>query len=73
VPFQPIMHEATGQLDGSIFFSINDSWKIGFQGVNLLNETIRTSAIVNDDLQIAPRSWFMNDTRYSVILRGHFQ
>jgi TonB-dependent receptor len=73
VPFQPIIHEATGQLDGSIFFSINDSWKVGFQGVNLLNETIRTSAIVNDELQTAPRSWFMNDTRYSLILRGHFQ
>ena len=73
VPFQPIMHEATGQLDGSIFFSVNDSWKVGFQGVNLLNETIRTSAIVNDDLQTAPRSWFMNDRRYSLILRGHFE
>ncbi|HEX6259712.1 MAG TPA: TonB-dependent receptor, partial [Woeseiaceae bacterium] len=54
VPFQPIMHESTGQLDGSIFFSVNDSWKVGVQGVNLLNETIRTSAIVNEALQTAP-------------------
>lgn len=72
VPFQPIVHEATGQLDGSIFYSVNDNWKVGFQGVNLLNETIQTSAIVNDDLLTVPRSWFMNDRRYSLILRGYF-
>ena len=73
VPFQPIMHEATGQLDGSIFFSVSDNWKVGLQGVNLLQETLRTSAIVNDDLQTAPRSWFINDRRYSLIVRGHFE
>lgn len=72
VPFQPIMNEATGQLDGSFFYQVNENWKIGVQGVNLLNETIRTSAIVNDDLVTAPRAWFMNDRRYSVILRAYF-
>jgi TonB-dependent receptor len=73
VPFQPIMNEATGQLDGSIFYNINDNWKVGVQGVNLLNEVIRTSAIIDDDLRQAPRSWFMNDRRYSIIVRGHFE
>jgi hypothetical protein len=38
-----------------------------------LNETIRTSAVVNDDLLTAPRSWFMNDRRFSLIVRGHFE
>src|SRR5690606_21216471 len=61
VPFQPIVNEATGQLDGSVFYNINDNWKVGVQGVNLLNEVIRTSAIIHDDLRQAPRSWFMND------------
>ncbi|MGH8165598.1 MAG: TonB-dependent receptor domain-containing protein, partial [Woeseiaceae bacterium] len=73
VPFQPIMNEATGQLDGSVFYSVSDQWKVGIQGVNLLNETIRTSAVVNDDLLTAPRSWFMNDRRFSLIVRGHFE
>lgn len=73
VPFQPIMNEATGQLDGSLFYSVSDQWKVGIQGVNLLNETIRTSAVLNDDLLAAPRSWFMNDRRYSLIVRGHFE
>jgi TonB-dependent receptor len=73
VPFQPIMNEASGQLDGSVFYNIADTWKVGIQGVNLLNETIRTSAIVNEELLTAPRSWFMNDRRFSVIVRGHFE
>jgi outer membrane receptor protein involved in Fe transport len=72
VPFQPIVNEATGQLDGSIFYQVHDNLKIGFQGVNLLNETIRTSAIVSDDLRQGPRAWFVNDRRYSLILRGQF-
>ena len=72
VPFQPIMNEATGQLDASLFYQVNDSWKLGFQGVNLLNETIKTSAVLNDDLRTVPRSWFMNDRRFSLILRGYF-
>ncbi|MGH8193496.1 MAG: hypothetical protein ACREQ8_03710, partial [Woeseiaceae bacterium] len=73
VPFQPIVNEATGQLDGSIFYNVNDHWKIGLQGVNLTNEVIRTSAIIDEDLTEAPRSWFMNDRRYSIIVRGYFE
>jgi len=72
VPFQPIYNEATGQLDGSFFYNVSDNWKVGVQGVNLLNETIRTTAVISDDLLRAPRSWYMNDRRYSIILRGNF-
>jgi TonB-dependent receptor len=72
VPFQPIYNEATGQLDASMFYSFSDNWKVGLQAVNLTHETIRTSAVVNNDLLQAPRSWYISDTRYSVILRGHF-
>ncbi len=72
VPFQPIMHEDTGQLDGSIFYTFNDAFTIGLQGVNLTQEITQTSAIINDDLLQAPRSWYLNDRRFSLILRGHF-
>jgi TonB-dependent receptor len=72
VPYQPIMHDDTGQLDASLFFSINDNLRIGFQGVNLTQETIRTKAVLNDDLLEAPRSWYINDRRYSISLRGNF-
>lgn len=73
VPFQPIVNEATGQLDGSIFYNISDNWKVGVQGVNLLNEVIRTSAIIDDDLRSGPRSWYINDRRYSVVVRAAFE
>lgn len=72
VPFAPIIQEATGQLDGSLFYSVNDRVRIGVQGVNLTNEVTRTSQVLNDDLLTAPRSWFMNDRRYTVVLRASF-
>ncbi|WP_222931862.1 TonB-dependent receptor [Sphingomonas sabuli] len=72
VPFAPILNNATGQLDGSIFYSINDKVKLGVQGVNLLNEVTKTSQVLNNDLLTAPRSWFMNDRRFTGILRVSF-
>jgi TonB-dependent receptor len=76
VPFAPIFNEATGQLDASIFYSINDHIRIGVQGVNLLNEVIRTTSVIRatseSDIQTAPRSWFMNDRRFSFIVRARF-
>jgi TonB-dependent receptor len=72
VPFQPIYNEATGQLDASVFFKATDNVTFGVQGVNLLQETIKTSAIVNNELRQVPRSWFMSDRRFSFIVRGSF-
>lgn len=72
VPFAPIMNEDTGQLDGSIFYTINENWKVGMQAVNLTNEITRTSQIVNNNLLQAPRSWFMNDRRFTFVLRATF-
>ncbi|HEX8263190.1 MAG TPA: TonB-dependent receptor [Allosphingosinicella sp.] len=69
VPFAPIFNEPTGQLDGSIFFSLNKRVRIGFQAVNILNEVTKTSQVINNDLIRAPRSWFMNDRRFSGIIR----
>ncbi len=72
VPYAPIINEATGQLDGSVFFTVNDKVKVGVQGVNLLNEITRTSQVLNNDLLRTGRSWFMNDRRYTMVLRASF-
>lgn len=72
VPFAPIMNEATGQLDGSFFYTINDMFKVGVQGANLTNEVTETSQVLNNDLLTAGRSWFMNDRRYSLVVRATF-
>ncbi len=72
VPFAPIMSDATGQLDGSVFFSVNDRIKVGVQAVNLLNETTKTLQVLDNTLLEAPRSWFRNDRRFSFVVRGAF-
>ncbi|GGC02513.1 TonB-dependent receptor [Novosphingobium endophyticum] len=72
-PHFAIFNEPTGQLDASAFVNITKQIKIGVQGVNLLNEVTRTSqAYTGDPGKLAPRSYFMNDRRFSFILRGNF-
>jgi TonB-dependent receptor len=73
IPYFSIFNASTGQLDGSIFFSVTPQIKIGVQGVNLLNEVTKTlQAYTGDPAALAPRSYFMNDRRYSFIVRGSF-
>ncbi|MEO8115157.1 MAG: TonB-dependent receptor [Phenylobacterium sp.] len=72
VPFAPIIQEDYGTLDASVFYTINDHLKLGLQGVNLSNSTLRTSSVLNADLLTAPRGWYIDDRRYSVSLRGTF-
>jgi TonB-dependent receptor len=72
-PYTSIFNEDTGQLDGSIFYSVTDQIKIGVQAVNILNEVTETSqAYTGDPDRLAPRSYFMNDRRFSFIVRGNF-
>ena len=78
-PYYSIFNEDTGQLDASIFVNIGSllglpgDVRVGVQGVNLLNEVTRTSqAFTGDPDLLAPRSYFMNDRRFSFILRGNF-
>lgn len=72
-PYFSIFNESTGQLDGSIFFNVNRNIRVGVQGVNLLDEVTRTTqAYTGDPDVLAPRSFFMNDRRFSFIVRGNF-
>ncbi len=71
-PFAPIFNEDTGQLDGTVLYSLTDNIKIGLQGVNLTNEVTETTQVLNDEILTAGRSWFMNDRRYSLIARMTF-
>ena len=72
VPFAPIYSDDTGQWDASFFYTVNPTFKVGIQGVNLLDETTRTFQVLNDDLLLAPRSWFKNDRRFSLVVRATF-
>ena len=72
-PYTSIFNDETGQLDASAFINLNKYIKIGVQGVNLTNESTRTlQAYTGDPDRLAPRSYFINDRRFSFILRGNF-
>ena len=72
-PFASIFNEATGQLDASIFFNLNENIRVGVQGVNLLDEVTKTSQAYSTDANaLAPRSFFLNDRRFSFIVRANF-
>jgi len=71
-PYAPIFNEATGQLDASAFFTIRKGIKVGVQAVNILNEVTKTSQMFTNTGLRGPRSYFMNDRRYSFIIRGDF-
>ncbi|WP_353847611.1 TonB-dependent receptor [Sphingomonas sp.] len=72
-PYTSIYQSAGGQLDASAFININKYIKIGVQGVNLANQVVKTEqAYISGSNATAPRSYFVNDRRYSFILRGNF-
>lgn len=72
-PFYSIFNESTGQLDASIFLNVTKNIRVGVQGVNLLDEVTRTTQAYTGDPDVsAPRSFFMNDRRFSFIVRGNF-
>jgi TonB-dependent receptor len=72
-PYTSIFNASTGQLDASAFINVTKQIKVGVQGVNLLNEVTKTlQAYTGDPKKLAPRSYFMNDRRYSFIVRGTF-
>ena len=71
-PFTPIVHENTGTLDGSFFYRWNDKLEFGVQAVNLTDEVTKTKAVYSADLATAARSFFRNDRRYVLVLRGNW-
>jgi len=71
---RPLWADDYGQLDGSIFYTINPNYKIGVQAVNLTHST--TTQLVSSDLSVPLETqWYSaikTDRRISVVLRGLF-
>ncbi len=67
----PVYSDEYGQLDGSIFYSINDNVKIGLEMNNLNNAEQRTIMEQNGGGKRVT-SWYVNDTRYAATLRVTF-
>ncbi len=72
LPYPATWAGDSGYLDASIFYNITDEIKIGLQGTNLTN-TVATTKFQNlQNTDTNDRSWFINDRRYSVVVRGTF-
>jgi iron complex outermembrane receptor protein len=67
----PVYNDDQGFMDGSIFYNVNENVQVGFQAVNLLNTETRTFSQVDDNLKVG-RSWFINDRRYTFLVRANF-
>jgi TonB-dependent receptor len=68
----PIYNTANGQLDASVFWDVNENWKVGLQGTNLNNNVTETLMQINQAGDKLTRSWFANDRRYSLVVRATF-
>lgn len=68
----PIYNEGNGQLDASLFWDVNENWKVGIQGTNLNNNVTETKMQINQEGDKKTRSWFTNDRRYSLVVRATF-
>lgn len=68
----PIYNSANGQLDASLFWDIDENWKMGIQGTNLNNNITETKMQINQAGDKKTRSWFTNDRRYSFVVRAIF-
>jgi TonB-dependent receptor len=71
-PYYPIFNAAEGTMDASAFLNLTRHFKVGVQAVNLLNTITKTEQQFTASGLVGPRSYYMNDRRYSVILRGSF-
>jgi TonB-dependent receptor len=69
-PYYPIYNAAEGHLDASAFLTVAKGLRIGVQAVNLNNEVTKTLQQYTTGGALGPRSYFIEDRRYSFILRG---
>lgn len=67
----PVYNDDQGYLDASAFYNITDSIKVGIQAVNLLNTETRTFSKIDANMKV-PRTWFVDDTRYTFVVRATF-
>jgi TonB-dependent receptor len=69
----PVWSEAYGQLDGSVFYSINDKYKVGLQATNIGQARTILDVSTPGNLLIRKRyNWVDTDRRIAVVLRATF-
>mgnify|MGYP006181453411 CR=1 FL=1 len=70
--YVPAFAKASGMMDASLYYSINDHWKIGIEGSNLLNTETKTQYQMNQAGVRTDALSFTTDRRYALSVRGVF-
>lgn len=70
--FAPVYAKATGMMDASLYYSINENWKIGLEGSNLLNTETKTRYQMNQQGDKTDGLNFVTDRRYALSVRATF-
>ena len=70
--FVPAYAKASGQLDSSLYYTINDSWQVGIEGSNLLNTKTETQYQLNQAGDKTDALSFTTDRRYALSVRAKF-
>ncbi len=70
--FSPVYAKATGMMDASLYYTINDNWKVGIEGSNLLNTETKTVYQMNEEGVRTDALNFTTDRRYALSVRATF-
>lgn len=70
--YTPVFAKATGMVDASLYYTINDTWKVGIEGSNLLNDDTKTTYQMNQEGLRTDALSFTTDRRYALSVRATF-
>ncbi|MFC3093896.1 TonB-dependent receptor [Alteromonas sediminis] len=70
--FVPVYSEAQGLMDASIYYSLSDNLRVGFEVSNLLGEDTKTKYQQNQEGTLTNAFTFTTDRRYAISIRGTF-
>lgn len=68
----PMWNDDAGFMDGSVFYKFDNGLTTGVQLTNILNTQTKTIMILDGKGLEAGRSWFVNDRRVALVLKGQF-
>jgi iron complex outermembrane receptor protein len=70
--YVPAYAEDSGMMDASLYYTINDNWKVGIEGSNLLNSETKTRYQMNQAGDLTDALSFTTDRRYALSVRATF-
>ena len=70
--FSPVYAKASGMMDASMYYTINDTWKVGIEGSNLLDTETKTTYQLNEAGVRTEALNFTTDRRYALSVRATF-